>query len=169
MPYVLNPIVFDIALRKTTVLALTAYPTDKKRIERGAQLVRDGHVTFEENGHTALVRSGSNPDRVYHSNGSCECIGFTYAKNGRCSHRYAKSLLRKARTLYETMIGNTWYAAYADMHGIAYKGDDHYVFFGDNGEEKIVVWNNPSLMLFGNCAIADAQKAEDMTQSLGWV
>lgn len=169
MHHVLSPIVFDIALCKATVLALTAYPADKKRITRGTQLVRNGHVTFEDNGHTALVRSGSNDDVVYHSNGSCECIGFTYAKDGRCSHRYAKSLLRKALTLYEGMIGNTWYATYADMYGVACKEDDNYVFFGDNGEEKIVAWNNPSLMLFGNCALADTQKSHDMTQSLGWV
>lgn len=96
---------FAVALALATAAAHTAYPADTARIERGAALVRSGHVTLQTGQHEALVISGRNAT-VYHVNGQCQCSGYQFSTTGRCSHRYAKALYGKAMALLALL----WFA-----------------------------------------------------------
>ena len=58
--------------------------------------------------------------------------------------------------------GNTYYAAYLELDGIAQRVSGGWLFHEDGTGVVITVdLHNPNLMLFGNCALADAQRAAD--------
>ena len=82
---------------------LARYPdvADRSRMHRGVQLVLSGHVLRHAHGYT--VRSQTRPGRVYQSNGACQCEDYVQerAPEGRCCHRWAVSLYKRA--LQESM------------------------------------------------------------------
>lgn len=56
----------------------------------------------------------------------------------------------------------TYYAAYLDLDGIAQRVSGGWLFLEDGTDTVITVdVHNPDLMLFGNCALADAQREVD--------
>lgn len=75
--------------------ALAAYPDEQARIERGAQLALQGHVTLHDDG-SATVRSSDTTQTYYCLQRTCLCWDFRRAPGGRCKHRFGATLLRRA-------------------------------------------------------------------------
>jgi hypothetical protein len=126
---------FDSALRALATRATARYPGEQARIERGLLLALNGHVTLHDDG-AATVRSGSDAEVGYTvKQGTCDCPDFHRAPDGRCKHRWAVSLVRKAqkslaqrpstRLAYHATFG-TWYGqAIRDEHGrVWFVGDE---------------------------------------------
>ena len=87
---------FDAALLQATGRAKTAYPAEHVAIERGLQIALGGGVTLRADG-MAIVQSQSHPGDTYRINGRCTCRAAAEAPEGRCKHRWAKSLTIWAR------------------------------------------------------------------------
>jgi hypothetical protein len=87
---------FDAALRQLAAQATTRYAGEQARIDRGLVLALNGHVTVHADG-SADVLSGSGAEVAYHvAAGTCDCPDFERAPDGRCKHRYAVCLVKKA-------------------------------------------------------------------------
>ena len=84
------------AVRHSALEAMARYDSaaDTARITRAVDLILAGHVTLLPNGE-ADVRSQTGHGS-YHVNGACQCPDFAKAEAGRCKHRYAKALLKRA-------------------------------------------------------------------------
>ncbi len=89
----------DAALRMATAQATMRYAGEATRIARGLVLALNGHVTLHANG-TASVQSGTNAEVFYHvHHGHCDCRDAEHAPEGRCKHRYALCLVKRAMRL----------------------------------------------------------------------
>ena len=86
---------FDTTLRQLAAQATTRYAGEKARIDRGLVLALNGHVTLHADG-TASVQSGTDAEVVYTVNGHCDCPDVARAPEGRCKHRWAKCLVKRA-------------------------------------------------------------------------
>lgn len=168
IPQPLTTIEFDTALRTLATRAHSRYAGESARIDKGLVLALNGHVTLCPDG-TALVRSERDPEvtyRVAHS--ICDCPDGTRAPEGRCKHRYAVCLVRKAQAL-----GPTWYATYvrdtrALLHGTAVYTPQGWAFTPEGGEPLPGVTLH-DLNLLGHVATADAQDAQDKAvRALAW-
>jgi hypothetical protein len=88
---------FDNALRAMADRARTRYAGEAARIDRGLVIALNGGVTLHQDG-TASVQSCSNAEVVYHvAHGTCDCPDVQRAPEGRCKHRYAVCLVKKAQ------------------------------------------------------------------------
>lgn len=109
--------------------AITKYPAEQARIERGAALVAtttlrdDGSATVSSNYH------------LYHvAGGKCTCPDL-YAPEGRCKHRWAACLaakLRKAQNTLATVPALReleFYASVGAENGVARVREDGAVWF----------------------------------------
>ena len=85
----------DTTLRQLAAQATTRYAGEKARIDRGLVLALNGHVTLHADG-TASVQSGTDAEVVYTVNGHCDCPDARRAPEGRCKHRWAKCLVKRA-------------------------------------------------------------------------
>ena len=85
----------DTTLRQLAAQAATRYAGEKARIDRGLVLALNGHVTVHADG-TARVQSGTDAEVVYTVNGHCDCPDSSRAPEGRCKHRWAKCLVKRA-------------------------------------------------------------------------
>lgn len=95
-PEAVGTLTFDQALLQATARAKAAYPAERVRIERGLGLCLAEAVTLLPEG-LAVVQSQSQPGVTYRVNGYCPCPDAPQAPEGRCKHRWAKSLLKWAR------------------------------------------------------------------------
>ena len=87
---------FDTALRTLAAKATERYAGEKARIDRALVIALNGGVTVHQDG-TASVQSSSDREIVYHvANGTCDCPDFERAPGGRCKHRFAVCLVKKA-------------------------------------------------------------------------
>lgn len=87
---------FDTALRTLAAQAATRYAGEAARIERGLVIALNGGVTLQADG-TARVQSQCNAEVVYAVNGHCDCKDAAHgAPDGRCKHRWAKTLTSRA-------------------------------------------------------------------------
>lgn len=152
---------FDNALRAAAVRACTRYAGEAARIERGLVLALNGAVTLHADG-TASVQSASDAEVVYRVNGHCDCPDASRAPEGRCKHRWAKALVKKGST---ALAATRYYASYTAPDGTVQVGiatltAHGWLFVGDAGEEPLYAAHE-ALVLGGNCAIADAKRAEE--------
>lgn len=84
------------ALHVLRARALDRYPNEEARINRGHALALQGGVTLHADG-TASAYSTTLVDTWYRINGTCLCQDAAFrAPAGRCKHRWATCLLRKA-------------------------------------------------------------------------
>ena len=90
-----NPL--DHALELACHVALTRYPKETARIQRGHAIVLRGGVRSCGSG-LAEVQSQSHTTTWYVVNGRCYCPDSGRAPQGRCKHRWAKWLLVWAQT-----------------------------------------------------------------------
>ena len=87
---------FDHALRTLADQARTRYAGEAARLDRGLVIALNGGVTLHADG-SAEVASCSNAEVVYHVDGGvCDCPDFPRAPEGRCKHRWAKCLVKRA-------------------------------------------------------------------------
>ena len=77
--------------------ARTRYAGEHARIDRGLVLALNGAVAIREADGAALVQSASDPEIAYEVHqGHCDCPDFERAPEGRCKHRWAVCLVKKA-------------------------------------------------------------------------
>ena len=76
--------------------ALVAYHDEEATILRGFQIALHDGVTLGADG-MHRVASDSHPGEYYHCNGACTCRAFHRAPEGRCKHRFAVALVKKAQ------------------------------------------------------------------------
>jgi hypothetical protein len=106
----------DTTLRQLAAQATTRYAGEKARIDRGLVLALNGHVTINADG-SADVLSGSGAEVAYHvAHGTCDCPDFERAPDGRCKHRYAVCLVKKATK------AQAYYTSTTDAQGIVLGG-----------------------------------------------
>lgn len=155
---------FDTILRTLAVQALSRYAGESARIERGLLIALNGGVTLHTDG-TALVRSQSDAEVVYHVNGHCDCPDATRATEGRCKHRWAKQLVKRAIDQAEQATPSTkaYYAHMYNESGILSKVGGTIYFIPDCG--GVIVEVEPEMFPFittlGNVALADTQMIVD--------
>lgn len=92
----------DAALRSLAAQATTRYPGEQRRISKGLVIALNHGATLQADG-TALVQSQTESEIVYTVNGHCDCPDATHATHGapdgRCKHRWAKTLTVRALAL----------------------------------------------------------------------
>ncbi len=93
------PVQYDAALHTLAAQATTRYAGEHLRIAKGLVIALNHGATLQADG-TALVQSQSEPEIVYTVNGHCDCKDATHgAPEGRCKHRWAKTLTSRAQAL----------------------------------------------------------------------
>lgn len=108
----------DTALRQAACQARTRYAGEAKRIGKGLVIALNGGVTIATNG-TATVQSASDPEVVYHvSTDVCDCPDFERAPDGRCKHRYAVCLVKRA----QKALAHRFFASYTAPDGTVHGG-----------------------------------------------
>lgn len=106
----------DDALYTLAAQARTRYAGEHARIDRGLVIALNGDVTLNADG-SADVQSCSNAEVVYHVEGGvCDCPDFQRAPDGRCKHRYAVCLVKKARK------ATAYYTTTTDAQGLVLGG-----------------------------------------------
>jgi hypothetical protein len=95
-----TPVEFATALRTLAAQAATRYAGEAARIDRGLVIALNGGVTLQADG-TALVQSQKDAEVVYEVNGHCDCRDAANAPDGRCKHRWAKTLTSRATRAQE--------------------------------------------------------------------
>lgn len=154
---------FEQAVRHSAREAMARYDSaaDTARIGRAVDLILAGHVTLLPTGE-ADVRS-QRGHGSYHVNGACQCPDFAKAEAGRCKHRYAKAILKRAHRI----LAAAWYATYEDAQGIqtpgvAFVSHDRgdWVFLPADRAEG---WHGDfaSLVLLGQILVVEAQRTAD--------
>jgi hypothetical protein len=159
---------FDNALRQMAERARTRYAGEAARIDRGLVMALNGGVTLHQDG-TASVQSSSNAEVVYTVNGHCDCPDASRAPEGRCKHRWAKCLVKRAQQqVAEDKAQHTYYATYYAEHA-TYQGTAQYldgqgwVFRSDEDDFTLAYADCGSLALGGNVALLEAQRVADET------
>jgi hypothetical protein len=155
---------FNTALRGLADRARTRYAGEAARIERGLVIALNGAVTLHTDG-TASVQSASDPEVVYHVNGHCDCPDASRAPEGRCKHRWAKCLVKKARTLalrYEAVRHFATYTAPdgTEHQGIATPTGNGWLFVAEDGLDPLFA-SSRALTLCGQVDLAEAALADD--------
>lgn len=111
-----NTVQFDTTLRTLAAAARTRYAGEAARIDRALVIALNGGVTLHADG-SADVQSCSNAEVVYHvAHGACDCPDFGRAPGGRCKHRFAVCLVKKAQRAAE------YYTTTTDTQGLVCGG-----------------------------------------------
>ena len=106
---------FREAVATVAAQARAALPDCTGRIDKAVALVLAGDVAVHPDG-TATVGSQTST-RTYTVNGSCTCTDYENAPEGRCKHRLARWIHKKATTLATAQMqaldtprteGETW-------------------------------------------------------------
>lgn len=157
---------FDTALRTLATRAHSRYAGEGARIDRGLILALNGHVALLADG-SAVVRSEKDQEVFYHvAQHQCDCPDSTRAPQGRCKHRYAACLMKKAHRAEETAAATMqWYArllndARGEVSGIATYTPTGWIFTPENGT-SVCVDDLRDLCLLGHVATADTQQDTD--------
>jgi len=154
-----NTDAFDAALRGLAAKARARYAGEASRIHRALVIALDGGVTLNQDG-TASVQSCSDHGVQYTVNGHCACPDAARAPEGRCTHRWAKALVKKARGLALRYFA-TYTAPDGSEHaGIATQTGQGWLFVAEDGLEPLFA-SSRSLMLCGQVDLADGQLADD--------
>src|ERR1041384_1035252 len=81
--------------------AKATLPECAGRVDSAVKMVLAGDVELLPTGE-ARVASRSNPERIYTTNGTCDCQDFDRAPSGWCAHRIARGLaLRVERAMHQ--------------------------------------------------------------------
>ena len=97
--------------------ARTRYAGEHARIDRGLVLALNGAVAIREADGAALVQSATDPEIAYEVHqGHCDCPDFERAPAGRCKHRWAVCLVKKATT------AAAYYTSTTDTQGLVLGG-----------------------------------------------
>lgn len=155
---------FDTALLYAVARAKVAYPREGLRIERGLQIaLASGVILLTDN--TAHIASQSHPGETYPVNGHCTCRDVAAAPDGRCKHRWAKSLAKWAHTAIKAAHVDGYYATYYPpsgewVPGVAHWTERGWCFVPDDGADPQYVAQH-ALCLGGRCDLVAAQATVD--------
>jgi hypothetical protein len=158
---------FDTALRALAQKAIERYPGEQGRLDRGLLLALNGHVTLNV-GETATVRSGSDAEVGYAvAPGTCTCPDFRSAPDGRCKHRWAANLVRKAQRhlAQRTYTRLAYHATFGPWHGMAIRDEQGRVWFLGEEDDAVYELHQPDmgdLHLHGRIDIAADQRRFDL-------
>jgi SWIM zinc finger len=88
------------ALCQALAIGLEKYPTETARLLRGFYVALDDKVTLGADG-THTVESDVHGKAAYRVGKTCTCQDYQYgqAPDGRCKHRWAAALVKKAQAL----------------------------------------------------------------------
>lgn len=164
---------FDAALRCAASRATAKYAGEQPRIDRGLVIALNDGVCLTYCGvlradGSATVQSASDTEVVYTvTREGCECKDSVRAPEGRCKHKWAVALVKKAQQLVREASTQTYYATYyapsgEAIPGIATRdaGSRCTLFVPEDGGEP--VYPAPeALCLGGLVALADAQAESD--------
>lgn len=156
------------ALTDALAIGLGKYPDESDRLLRGFALALGGHVELHE-GEAHIVRSGTDADTVYAVNGQCTCPDYKKAPDGRCKHRFAAALAKRARDLMVPGFPpepNKYYATFQvpggePVPGICVEMDDALYFIPDHAPEQGCWVGAREVTLGGDVALAQAQREAD--------
>lgn len=160
IPETLTTVQFDTALRTLAAQARTRYAGEAARLDRGLCLALNGHVTLHADG-SADVQSGASAEVVYHVHqGVCDCPDFQRAPGGRCTHRFAVCLVKKAQR-----PALRYFALYTAPDGTAHDGiatqtGQGWLFVAEDGLDPLFA-ASAALLLYGQVDVADAQLDAD--------
>jgi hypothetical protein len=159
---------FDTALRAMADRARTRYAGEAARIDRALVIALNGGVTLKADG-VALV-SSTRDDEVFYivRDGQCDCPDATRAPEGRCKHRWATCLVKRAQQqVAEDRARHTYYATYYLDDDTTYQGTAQYldgqgwVFRSADDDYTVAYADHASLVLGGNVTLLEAQRAAD--------
>jgi len=155
---------FEQVLLYTARRAAIRYPStaDRGRIQKALRIIVDGNVQLHADG-TATIQSQSEPGTTYHVNGACQCRDFSgKADNGRCKHRYARSILRAAQHSLDRAYFATHLLPDGDVQGFAFPIDDgqEWVFLPEDSQD-IQFLSMDELVFGGHYATWQAQRQAD--------
>jgi hypothetical protein len=168
---------FDDALRTLAQRAVCAYAGEAARIGRGLILALNRAVTLCPDG-TALVQSQTEAEIVYEiREGHCDCPDAARAPEGRCKHRWAKCLTKRALSLVAAQTVQprretcepkpvTWYASYYAPDGSCTRGTAQHVagrgwlFVPEDGADLFYA-SGEALVLGGRVDLLEAQRTAD--------
>jgi hypothetical protein len=167
---------FDAAIRTLAAQARTRYAGEAARIERGLVIALNGGVSLQSDG-TALVQSQSDAEVQYRVNGHCDCPDASRAPEGRCKHRWATCLTRRAISLVAAQALAArretcepppvrWYASYYGPDGSCTPGTAQHVpghgwlFVPEDGGEPIYA-SELALVRGGRVDLLEAQRQAD--------
>jgi hypothetical protein len=160
IPETTTTVQFDATLRTLAEAAHARYAGEAARIDRGLVIALNGGVTLHQDG-TASVQSCSNTEVVYHvAHGTCDCPDFQRAPGGRCKHRFAVCLVKKAQRQ-----AVRHYALYTAPDGTAHDGiatqtGQGWLFVAEDGLDPLFA-SSAALVLYGQVDIAEAALAHD--------
>lgn len=160
LPQTLDTVTFDTALRTLAAQARTRYAGEAARIDRALVIALNGGVTLNADG-SADVQSCSNAEVVYHVHqGVCDCPDFQRAPGGRCKHRFAVCLVKKAQR-----PAVRHYARYTAPDGTAHDGiatqtGQGWLFVAEDGLDPLFA-ASAALVLYGQVDLAEAALAHD--------
>jgi hypothetical protein len=145
----------ELALVICSKRAKDAFEDERARIERGLELCLTDKVQLFVDG-TATVASQVRENVVYTVHHYCQCFDAQRAPGGRCKHRWARSLLRKAIREVKSEAYNTWYAQYEAPNGAFTMGTARitpkgWLFMPEEGEPLYA--SQAAIILLGNVAL----------------
>lgn len=164
IPEITSTVQFDTALRTLAARARERYAGEAARVDRGLVLALNGAVMLHADG-TASVQSASDPEIVYHVNGHCDCPDARRAPEGRCKHRWATCLVKRATQAVREAQAVRHYALYTAPDGMAHDGiatqtGQGWLFVAEDGLDPLFA-SSAALVLYGQVDLADAQLSDD--------
>lgn len=164
IPQITNISEFDRALRCLASAATGAYPEEATRITRGLAIASAQGVGFCQDGSTAFVQSASTADVVYKVTSQCECPDAARAIAGRCKHRWAKCLTKRAlQALDHAYADGDYYAHLYEEAGILTQVE-HVLYFVSHDAQVTRVTPDMYnyLIVLGLVPLADDQYEADL-------
>ena len=154
---------FDTALRALAVRAAERYPGEQGRIERGLLLALNGHAIPLDIGVYSVLSGTDNEVRYTVWKGHCDCADFARAPEGRCKHRWAVTLVKRAHAA-STYTRIAYHAQYHASYGQAIRDTQGGVWFfaDDDTLTKLTNADIPALHLHGRVDIAADQRRLDL-------
>jgi len=152
VPQPLSTVQFDTALRALRRRSGADRPRTRDR--------PNGGVTLHEDG-TASAQSCRDQEVIYHvAGGVCDCPDFSRAPEGRCKHRFAVCLVKKAQRPALPYFATYTAPDGTEHEGIATQTGQGWLFVAEDGLEPLFA-SPGALMLCGQVDLAEAQLADD--------
>ena len=115
------------------------------------------------------VQSGTDAEVVYTVNGHCDCPDVARAPEGRCKHRWAKCLVKRATAEVNAQQPQvpTYYASYYTADGVCFQGTARprvglgWIFHSAEEDFTLHCADAQNLVLGGRVDILEAQRAAD--------
>jgi hypothetical protein len=162
LPQTTTNVTFATALRTLATQAITRYPGEQARIDRGLILALNGHAIPLELGTYSVLSSCDAEVHYCVTRGHCDCPDAPQAPDGRCKHRWAVALVRRAHRL-TTYPRIAYHATYKSEHGMAIRDEQGRVWFQGDNDVLVELFDvdRPHLQLHGRLDVSAAARMAD--------